>query len=255
MSLLGQSVDLVPSSNGGLVARDGTLALNVIARSDGTFVAYDGRGLTYVFEQPTELIRMDMWLLRTISTAGGNTVSLEYTYTTPAVGTGTASAVQVDLAHVRYNTPPSTTCAKHDIALVYGADVGTLSLKVVGNGVLARTHTLTDVVVNASATCGGAPTVLRRYKLRYTADTDLGQPRLTRVTMAGRGSTEDSLEWLPVAAYEYGSASHGGQLVFDHSATIPVPTGVNAGNIADVQARRNSTCRTTAAIRAACGSR
>ena len=229
MSLLGQQIDLVPSG-GALVARNGTLALRVVARSDGALIAYDGKGFTYTFTQAEpDLYSLGIWLLRTISNATGNTVTLQYLVSTQPAGPGNGNAVQIDLQHIRYNTHPSTTCAKHDIVLSYGPpSTSALSLKVVGSGVLARMDTLTDIFVQVYPSCSAStPTTLRQYHLAYSPDADLGQPRLTAVTVNGRSDSTEKSTWLPVASYQYGSASHGGSVVYEkapQSIALPIST-------------------------------
>ena len=123
-----------------------------------------------------------------------------------------------------WNFHPSTTCAKHELPLSYGAPTATpLSLAVDRDGVVGRNRVLVNLDLRSRATCADAPERLRQYLFAYSADADTQLPRLTSVTLRGRKGTPEELVELPVANYAYGSATTAGKLVYQTwpSATVP----------------------------------
>ena len=136
-----------------------------LREQNGTWVLFDGQGRTYVFVAPPALAGADVWLLSTVSGAGGTQVQLDYDIAWPALTGG--SGLAIDLVRVRYNTHPTMGCAKHEVTLTYG-DVAAspLALSMLGDRVLARMRTLKWVDVLSRASCGGAAERLRQQENR-----------------------------------------------------------------------------------------
>lgn len=219
VSLLGQSLDLVPYG-GAWVARSGTPQFTA-RESGGTWVAYDGEGRTYTFIRPPGLSGTGLWLLKSITTAGAASLQLTYQITTWPLDGGVGS--EVNLVRVTYNGSPAAGCAKTEIALTYGyGSTAPLSISVAGKQILVRKHLLTLVDVTSRATCATPSQRLRRYELQYPdhgEDPDTRLPRLRSVRMFGRQGTPEENSALPLAAYDYGTATTGGTLQY---ATHPV---------------------------------
>ena len=230
VSLLGQSVELI-SQGGDWVARSGTLELTV-RESGGAWLAYDGNGRTYTFTRPANLGATGLWLLDSITGAGGASVSLTYQISTPAIDGG--SGIAIDLLGISYNSNPAqgATCAKNEIALTYGNQSATpLSISVLGDQVLVRKQLLTLVDVRSRATCATRLQSLRRYDFQYEPDTDTLLPRLGAVRMFGRQDTPEASVALPVANYSYGAVTQGGKLTYQVTQTIVLPSGAATNQI------------------------
>ncbi len=223
LSLLGQSVELVPKGSV-WVARSGTLELTV-RESAGSWLAYDGKGRTYTFIRPANLGSTGLWLLKSVSVAGGANIQLTYQITTWPLDGGVGTAI--DLLRVAYNTHATAGCAKNEVALTYGfGSITPLSMSILGDKVLVRKNTLTLVDVSSRATCGTPFERLRRYEFQYLPDTDTHLPRLRTVRMFGRQGTPEENTALPIATYDYGSATHGGTLRYERTQVIDLPAGV-----------------------------
>ena len=231
----------LPEAHGELV-QDGNLwrlrngALDIAVRkSNGDFKLYDGTGRTYTFTQSAALKDADLWLLASISGAGGAVVRLEYDLRSIAVPGG--HALEIDLARLTYNTSPSAVCPKNEVVLSYGDDATTpLSLSSVGNIVTGRFRVLAEVDVQSRATCDTPPESLRQTLFTYAADPDTQQPRLAHVKIGARQGTPeyDAKLQLPVADLSYASASSFGGtttdikrvLRYDITQTIPLPSNL-----------------------------
>ena len=229
LALQGRTLDMVRKEQEWVARSNAPMV--VLREQNGTWVLFDGHGRRYLFVAPPWLAGTGVWLLQSVSGPGGNTVQLEYEFTTPALTGG--SSVSVDLVRLAYNTHPNTACAKHEIRLLYGA-TGTspLSLAILGDRVLARMRTLNAVDVLSRASCGGPAERLRRYELGYLPDADTQQPRLRSVQMFGRQGTTEENTPIVVASYGYGAASRDGQLRYRKTQSIALPAGVDTAAIA-----------------------
>ena len=132
------------------------------------------------------------------------------------------------LTRIRYNASPTLDCYKHEILLGYDTDPVTApwSMSLIDNLVVTRFHELTDVTVNSTTSCGSS-VALRRYHLKYQPDADTAQPRLSSVVMYGRADRPDGATPVPVASYQYGSATHGGQLAYELTQSVALPVGAD----------------------------
>jgi hypothetical protein len=209
-----------------------------------TWVMYDGRGLTYVFTRPPALAGAGLWLLDSVKGPGGTAVELEYNITTPPLPGGPGvSGVSIDLVRVQYNflveqvgTHLKRGCAKDEVTLTYD-EPSPLSISLLDDVALARTHVLSTIDVMSRATCTSTAQRLRRYEFPpYLDDADTQQRRLHTVRMSGRQGTAEENMAVAVASYEYGSASHGGKLLYQKTQTIPLPAGADATQISSTVA-------------------
>ncbi len=221
LSLEGRIVELI--SNGGttwIARRD---APDLLAREqNGGWVLYDGEGRTYAFTQPSVIAGTGLWLLTSVTGAGGSKVLLSYGFDTLNYGGG--SALTINLLRVNWNFHPSSTCAKHELTLSYGTLTATpLSLAVVGTVMVGRNRVLVNLDLRSRATCADPLERLRQYLFTYSADADTQLPRLTSVKLRGRKGTAEEFVYLPVANYTYGSATTAGKLVYQiwPNATFP----------------------------------
>ena len=236
LSLFGQTMELV--LDGGVwVARSGTLELTV-REIAGSWLAYDGKGRMYAFIRPANLGSTGLWLLKSVSVAGESSIELTYHITTWPLDGGVGTAI--DLVRLTYNTDPNYRpindtpgdCAKNEIALTYGnGSIPPVSLSMLGDKVLVRKNTLTLVEVSSRASCGTPFERLRRYELQYLPDTDTQLPRLRTVRMFGRDGTPEANTALPIASYNYGSATQDGTLRYQKTQPIDLPTGIQYDQI------------------------
>ena len=219
--LNGSRIDLVRTATAWVGRHDAT-DLEVRHQADGSWVMYDGRGLTYTFSVVSSaLASMNLWLLTDIAGAAGSKVHLDYTIATPTLPGGTG--VSIDLKTVSYNSSPvaGESCYKHAVNLNYDSNASApLSTFVLGGTIVARMHKLSSADVRARSSCSATAEVQRTYQLSYSSDRDTGQSRLTSVTMTGRAGTPEGSIKLPVATYSYGSASNGTELNY-HKASTP----------------------------------
>jgi hypothetical protein len=211
---------------------------------NGTWVMYDGRGLTYVFTKPPALAAAGLWLLESIKGPGGAAVELEYNITTPGLpGAPGVFGVSIDLVRIQYNflveqigTQLKRGCAKDEVTLTYD-EPSPLSISLLDDVALARTHILSAIDVMSRATCTSTAQKLRRYEFPpYLLDADTQQPRLHTVQMFGRQGTAEENTAVPIASYQYGSASHGGKLLYQKTQTIPLPAGADVTQISSTVA-------------------
>jgi hypothetical protein len=233
LTLQGRQLDLVRKGQVWVSRHDGPEI--TLREQNGTWVLFDGQGRTYVFIEPPALAGAGLWLLDSVSGAGGTNVQLEYEITTPALSGG--SGVSIDLVRVRYNPHPTQGCAKHEVSLTYhDPAVSPLALSMLGDRVLARMRILKWVDVFSHASCGAAAERLRRYELLYgPLDPDTQQPRLRSVQMYGRQSTTEQNIAVPVASYGYGSASTAGKLKYQKTQTIALPAAVDTAKISSTE--------------------
>ncbi|MEP7043276.1 MAG: RHS repeat-associated core domain-containing protein [Dokdonella sp.] len=231
----GQSTLLVRNAaNTAWVPQRNGAQLELRDQGGGTFVLYDGSGLTYTFtaEGGSAGSRLDngnLSLLRDVTGPGGSHLHLEYGISTPALPGG-GSGLAIDLKNVRYNPDATGSCYKHQITLTYDApSAQPLALTMLDTVPLLRMDKLTGVDVasratlDAGAPCGGSMVALRRYALTYQADADSAAPQLQSVTVRGQAGTPEANTTLPVTTYSYGSASSSGavQWIYRGSATMP----------------------------------
>jgi hypothetical protein len=227
LSLMGQSAKLMADGNT-WVARSGTLIAAV--ESGTSWLVYDGSGTTYTFEPPPGLDSTGLWLLKYISRPGGANIELTYQIVTWPLTGGVGTAI--DLIRIDYNTHPGVSCAKNEISLAYGYGLITpVSLTIIGDQMLVRKNVLTQVDVNGRTDCGTPLERLRRYDFQYQADADTGLPQLRTVRMFGRQGTPEETTALPIATYDYGTATSNGVLKFQTTQTIPFPADVNLNQI------------------------
>ena len=226
LSLLGQNVDLIEQGPT-WVARVGTLEL-LVQESGNVWFAYDGQGRTYRFESADALAGTGVWLLRSISVAGGSRVELAYNITSVAINGGTG--ISIDLLNIAYNMHEEAfqSCAKNQVSLSYAeSSGGTISMSMLGSTILVRQSPLAQIDVTSRTACDRAFQRLRRYSFQYLPDADTGLPQLSAVNQSGRQGTPEESMSMPVAAYEYGTATSNGALVYGTPKTIPMPPGIN----------------------------
>jgi RHS repeat-associated protein len=239
LSLLGQTADLIQQGDE-WVARVGTLEL--IVRQEGSlWHAYDGQGRTYTFERPTGLPNARIWLLKSISAAGGTTVSLVYDVSSVPINGGVGTSI--NLVDIEYNTYPNLSlsgisCGRNEISLSYVipevnsvyAPVNSLptpfSMSVLDDMILVRRTRLDQIDIKSRASCQVVHQRLRRYSFQYSPDADTGLPQLVKVSEFGREGTPEATTPLPVAAYEYGSATSNGVLRYSRNQTVAMPPGM-----------------------------
>ncbi len=186
------------------------------------------------FVQPAGFASTGLWLLKSITAAGGSSVVLTYQLTTWPLDGGTGIAI--DLLRVAYNPHPSMACTKNEIELAYGhGSITPVALTMLGNKVLVRKNTLTTVDVSSRADCTTPLQRLRRYELQYAPDVDTQLPRLQSVRMFGRQGMPEETIALPIASYQYGSATRDGTLRYAASQTIVLPPGVLTNQVSSSQ--------------------
>lgn len=215
LTLDGARVDLVRNAaNTAWVARRGGSQVEVRAGADGIMLMYDGEGRTYSFSSQSPLVggRLvdgNLYLLKSITSTGGNRVELGYSITAPALSGG-GSGLAINLVSVAYNLNPSTAnCFKHKVFLTYDAALTLpsppISMSVLNGAVLVRVQKLVAISVKSKETCALSEKTLATYNFAYAADLDTKQPRLRSVTMTGQQNTPEQYVTLPIAAYSYGS--------------------------------------------------
>lgn len=215
----GQRIDLVRTATAWVARRD-TADLEVRHQGDGSWVLFDGQGRTYRFTSPSSLLTgTGIFLLTDVTGLAGSNVHLDYSVAT------TAGQLSIDVAAVHYNPSPATAgCYKNTVNLTYGSDRSTpWSLSVLSGKVVARRHTLASVDVYGKSACGAGDELIRTYQLSYQLDADTGQPRLQSVQMLGRAGTPEASTPLPVASYQYGSASNGHSFTYQPATMSSSP--------------------------------
>lgn len=210
LSLLGQGSELVRDGEN-WVSRIGTLELSVRQNSD-SWVADDGTGRLYTFVQLVGLRNTGLWLLQSITAPGG--ARLELTYNMYGWGLNGGQGIEVDLGKITYNPSPTAGCAKNEIDLGYRNWPATLSLAVLGPKISARRNTIQTIDVRSRSSCSAPFESLRRYEFAYIDDADTKLPRLREVRMRGRENTPEFTTTLPIATYNYASASVNGKLIY-----------------------------------------
>ena len=250
LSLMGEQMDLILKAadftGDTWVPQRGHPELIVRRTSPTKWTVYSGDGLIYVFDQPNAALQpLNLYLLDRIVGPGNARVQLSYrvvpSHVTPAPVFGANplpmagyDAVSIDLERVRYNYSAGGS-PKHEVGLAYDADrAQPLSVGATQGGVIIRKRALQAVQVFSRAFEDGALTRLAEYSLAYTADPDTGLPRLSKVTMTGREGTPEASTSLPVAQYEFGTAttpvtlpdgSTGAQLRYEQLPLVSVPNG------------------------------
>ena len=223
MMLQGAVIDVARKADGSWVARQGATELLLKAGSSNDWLLYDGNGMTYHFTDWGGLSGHGVWLLTTITgRATSNVVTL--TYSVPDVALpGGGTGKQIDLTSIRYDT--AVGCTKHEIALAYDPESRGATVDVVARRSLRRAH------ARAPGRDREQRDDLRQQRRVASLPPDVsggrrhGQPRLSSVAMFGRtdgpaaGTTS-----VPIANYQYGSATHGGQLAYELTQTIAMPT-------------------------------
>jgi RHS repeat-associated protein len=240
LSISGQTMELVRKGSLWVPRSDG--ALFTATQTASAWLAYDGQGHTYSFTEPAGHTGMGLWLLTTVSGPGG--VMMRLSYDVVAVALSGGSGLSIDLTSVAYNIHPSMGCAKHQVDLVYDANAAApLSLSVLAGQVVARMHKLTTVDIKARSSCASAVS-LRKYQLRYDADVDTQQPRLSSVTLVGRDGTPEATAPVPVATYRYGSATSAGGLTYTKTATIAAPAAATGFDPTQISSTATSSLST-----------
>lgn len=191
----------------------------LVRKIGGIWRVYAGDGLTYTFSQIAPLLfPLELYLLQRIEGPANAKVELEYDvrehqvvppsqipgWTVPLNG---YRAVSFDMVRVRYNFGPLGS-PKHEVALVYDdEDAQPISIGVRPQGVTIRKRILDRVEVLSRAAENGPLATLARYHLRYGVDADTQVRRLESVTLSGQEGTPEATQQLPVARYEYGTAT------------------------------------------------
>ena len=241
LSLFGQSMELLPKGSGFVgywFARSGTLEL--IARENaGSWRVYDGQGRIYTFVCPASLGATGLWLLQSVSASGGASVQLTYRISTLPLDGGNGTSIE--LVRIDYNANPAAlnpnmACAKNEISLTYSnGQIKPYSMSILDDKVLVRNDTLIRVDVKSRASCNALFTRLRSYKFQYppdVPDADTLLPRLRTVTMVGRQGTPEESTTLPIATYNYGSATQtDSALHYESTQTINLPAGADTSQI------------------------
>jgi RHS repeat-associated protein len=239
LSLLGQTVELQQQGTSNQwLARTGTLALTVRQRYDLhqgiSWEVDDGTGRLYTFVRPAIFGDTGIWLLDSVSAAGGARVEL--TYHTGSQTLDGGNGIQVNLARLRYNPHPTAVdCWKNEVVLDYGLSAHPLSLSILGDKILTRRSLLTRIDVESRATCEAPFERLRRYQFEYPSqgyDPDTGLPRLRAVRLFGREGTPEEFTSMPVAAYDYGTATQNGALRYQTTQPIALPADVALDEVA-----------------------
>ncbi|HMG22977.1 MAG TPA: hypothetical protein VK607_16695, partial [Kofleriaceae bacterium] len=217
----GRRIDLVQTATAWVARRDAP-DIELRAQADGSWVMFDGQGRTYLFSSPSPaLIGTNLWLLTDVSSAVGSKLHLDYGISALSLAGG--PAISIDLTSVSYNSSPTTTgCYKNTVDLAYDSSGSApLSIAVLNGVVMARMHKLTSVDVSGVSACGVTPELIRSYQLAYQADVDTGEPRLVTVHVVGRAGTLENQTPMPIASYQYGSASSAVKLVFQPAGSLP----------------------------------
>lgn len=212
----GQRIDLVRTATAWAARRDAA-DLEVRNQPDGSWVMFDGQGRTYTFTNPSSVLTgTGLFLLTDITGVAGSNVHLDYNI---------AASVSIDLAAVHYNPSPDTAgCYKNTVSLIYGPDSTTpWSVSTLSGQIMWRRHTLAGVDVFAKSACGASDELIRGYQLSYQPDADTGQPRLQLVQVLGRAGTPENSTPLPVASYQYGSASNGQSFTYQLTSSPNFP--------------------------------
>jgi len=229
LSLLGQTAELdQQGSSDQWLAHSDTLALRVRKNGD-SWQAEDGTGRLYTFVRPSAFGNTGIWLLESIRASGGGAVTLTYQTTSNAVAGGTG--IEVSLTGLRYNPHPTIAkCWKNEVLLTYGfVSPQPLSLTIQGEKILTRSNLLTRIDVESRATCAQSTERLRSYEFEYPVDgvdPDTGLRRLRSVRMYGRRGTPEEFVALPVAAFDYGTATQDGALHYQRTQSIAQPADV-----------------------------
>src|SRR3569623_1513749 len=249
VALPGRHADMIPVGGTGTawIASDAPDLTMTYDAATAAYTAYDAKGCTYLFTQESSLLKLTggasgpggLFLLKTISGAGGATLRLRHDVTQVFLP-GSSPAISIDLGLIQYNSHPSIpNCFKTEITLGYEPDVlgaAPKGMSIMGILTVVRQHALDHIDVSNRATCGtgaGAALVsLRHYALKYTSDGDTSLPRLSSLTVSGRYGTPAANIALPLAEYTYGAAtvptgsgSRALQWMNAASAT-PLPSGV-----------------------------
>ncbi len=227
ISLYGRTIDLVRRENE-WVARDGAPQLLANEMPNGDWSVQEGNGLAYRFSQPAQLRNAGLWLLKSVNSANGAQLELTYQLNDwPIDGT---NAVELNLTAIAYNHHPIAPCYKVSIALVYSTPAANpLSISIFGEVALVRKRTLTGVDISSRAGCTTTPQRLRRYAMTYGTDPDTKLPRLASVRVFGRQGTAEENVGLPIASYEYGTATRAGipnftrVLRYERTQTLSLP--------------------------------
>jgi RHS repeat-associated protein len=185
-------------------------------------------GRVHLFPERSDLEGTGMWLLDSVRNADASSVvSLDYEVRSHTVDGVTG--VSIDLTHLAYNRHPSAGCDKHAIWLDYGSDFDApLATRFLEHELVVRTRLLTQIRVEARATCTSAPEELRRYELVYSDDPDTGLPRLGSARVRGRAGTAQ----VTLASYTYGTATRDGALVYTPGWPVTLPAGADSEEIA-----------------------
>ncbi|MGH9886284.1 MAG: hypothetical protein ACREBE_12190, partial [bacterium] len=218
MVLEGQTIELVSTASGWAARREAP-GIAVRQQADGSWTLFDGQGRTYVFTTVSPSLNgANLWLLKTITGAGGSRVALEYSITTPTVQGATALAI--DLTSVSYNSSPTIAgCFKNSVVLHYTPATTPTSIAMLGDRVLTHMDRVDLIDVNGRASCSDPTIRLRRYELQYQESADTHLPQLHVVRLFGREDTPQAAFPMPLATYSYGSATNAGRLQYQASMT------------------------------------
>ena len=242
LSLLGRSVEMLRQGDGWIGRNAADLSMH---DDNGTWTVVDGSGITYTFTQDPLLLGTGgpyvsggLWLLQSIHGRAGAAVTLGYQIGLAYLPNSQNPARTIDLSRVDYNPDPSSTCFKHEIQLGYNAvavNAPPQSLSVIGEDVVARFHPLGFIDVTSRASCADSPQRVHRYNFTYAVDPDTQQQQLASVTEAGRDGTPEASTTLPVASYQYGTAttSSGGKAVLSYASPQVISNPGAASYVAD----------------------
>ena len=210
------------------VAREDAMALE-IARTARGWLMRDGNGREYRFEQSVKTAGQELWLLTEVHSPT-NRIRLVYEVTGPvgfgpgadppgAPPSGDPNVIpprgtgrSIELVRVQYNSHPYIAdCWKNEIELVYGAGGvaarRAVSISLMDDVAIVRTRYLSFVNILARETCAASPVRIRGYDLDYVVDPDTQNRRLGSVWLTGRAGTPEETERIPVAKYEYETAT------------------------------------------------
>jgi len=194
----------------GWSAKNDAPELQVREPGDGSWIVYNGQGLTYRFgDLSGALAGTDLWLLQDVTGPDGAKLHLDYDVTRPTVAGATTLAF--DLTRVSYNPHTSTAgCYKNSVSLAYDAPRDPpLAITSLGSWPIVRRHKLTSIDVYARELCESGPVRIRRYQLDYQGDADTQQPRLRTVSLLGQDGSPEASTPIFIARYAYGSALQG----------------------------------------------
>ena len=226
----------------------------LLTREGEAWTLKDGTGYVYQFRRIAGLEDETLWILTEINDSTGlNPVRLDYSVAVVQASGGENRIVrELRLDAIRYNFLRPNECAKHEIRLAYQS-FPTATPKVLQyimqNGhVRARTQVIDRIDVLARADeCSPAGTTentaparaaegplwaspsqvrLRRYKLRYSHDQDILQPRLSSIDLYGQEGTAEAATAIPVARYNYGRAKNRGGIRYFETNTISMPSAL-----------------------------